>query len=95
MACAKHVGLQLRRWLESHLQPDGAARERVVLIMQATASFTKLQRDIHDALRAQHPEWVQPDGDCPTCDSYETRFAELLRPFLSDGSSRKERKETL
>jgi hypothetical protein len=35
-------------------------------------------RYIH-ALRAQHPEWVQPNGASPICDSYESRFAELLR----------------
>ena len=33
---------------------------------------------IHEALRIQHPEWVEPNGDCPTCDSYESRLAELL-----------------
>jgi hypothetical protein len=38
----------------------------------------ELQREIHDALRVQHPEWVQPDGECPTCESYESRLAELL-----------------
>ena len=38
----------------------------------------QLQREIHDALRIQHPDWVEPDGDCPTCESYETRLAELL-----------------
>lgn len=41
-------------------------------------SYAELQRQIHDALRAEHPEWVQPNGDCPTCESYESRFAELL-----------------
>ncbi|MGE5214404.1 MAG: hypothetical protein ACM3NN_12015 [Nitrospirota bacterium] len=40
--------------------------------------YAELQQQIHDALRAQHPEWVQPNGDSPTCDSYEFRFAELL-----------------
>jgi hypothetical protein len=38
----------------------------------------KLQQQIHDALRVQHPDWVEPDGDCPTCESYESRLAELL-----------------
>ena len=38
----------------------------------------KLQREIHDALRVQHPDWIEPDGDCPTCESYEVRLAELL-----------------
>jgi hypothetical protein len=41
-------------------------------------SYAELQRQIHDALRAEHPEWVQPNGDCPTCESYESRLAELL-----------------
>ena len=38
----------------------------------------ELQKEIHNALRAQHPDWVGPDGDCPTCESYESRLAELL-----------------
>ena len=30
-------------------------------------------------MRVQHPEWVTPNCDCPTCDSYELRLAKLLR----------------
>ena len=41
-------------------------------------SYSELQRQIHQDLRVQHPEWVKPDGECPTCDSYEVRLAELL-----------------
>jgi hypothetical protein len=41
-------------------------------------SYVGLQRQIHDALRVEHPEWVKPNGDCPTCESYESRLAELL-----------------
>jgi hypothetical protein len=41
-------------------------------------SYAQLQRQIHDALRVEHPEWVEANGDCPTCDSYESRLAELL-----------------
>ena len=41
-------------------------------------SYNELQQQIHDDLRIQHPEWVEPNGNCPTCDSYETRLAELL-----------------
>jgi hypothetical protein len=41
-------------------------------------SYTELQRKIHEDLRVQHPEWVKPNGECPTCDSYESRLAELL-----------------
>jgi hypothetical protein len=41
-------------------------------------AYTQLQRQIRNALRVEHPEWVKPNGDCPTCDSYESRLAELL-----------------
>lgn len=45
--------------------------------------YVTLQRELHDALRAQHPEWIQPGGDCPTCDSYESRLAEMLSLSLA------------
>jgi len=41
-------------------------------------SYSELQRQIRKDLRAQHPEWVQPNGESPMCDSYELRLAELL-----------------
>ena len=47
-------------------------------------SYVQLQRQIHEALRKEHPEWVEPNGDCPTCESYESRFAELLDIFQSN-----------
>ena len=40
--------------------------------------YVELQQQIHEALRRQHPEWVQPNGESPICDAYESRFAELL-----------------
>jgi hypothetical protein len=43
-----------------------------------TNSYRELQQQIHQDLRIQHPDWVKPNGDCPTCDSYELRLAELL-----------------
>jgi hypothetical protein len=48
-------------------------------------SYVQLQHQIHDALREQHPEWIDKNGDCPTCESYESRFAELLKLFQSSG----------
>jgi hypothetical protein len=45
--------------------------------------YVQLQQQIHDALRKQHPEWIEQNGDCPTCESYESRFAELLDLFQS------------
>jgi hypothetical protein len=41
-------------------------------------SYVQLEQQIHYALRVQHLDWVEPNGDCPTCDSYESRLAELL-----------------
>ncbi|MEY2485408.1 MAG: hypothetical protein QOH39_1056 [Verrucomicrobiota bacterium] len=46
-----------------------------------THPYAQLRNQIHDALRKQHPEWVKPNGDCPTCESYESRFADLLDIF--------------
>jgi hypothetical protein len=45
--------------------------------------YVQLQHEIHEALRQQHPEWIEQNGDCPTCESYESRFAELLELFQS------------
>ena len=47
-------------------------------------SYVQLRHEIHDALRQQHPEWIEQNGDCPTCESYESRFAELLDIFQSN-----------
>ena len=44
-------------------------------------SFAELQQRIHFALREQHPDWIEPNGDSSLCDAYESRFAELLRMF--------------
>jgi hypothetical protein len=41
-------------------------------------TYTELQQQIHGDLRIQHPEWVEPNGESPMCDSYEARLKELL-----------------
>jgi hypothetical protein len=48
------------------------------ILIRPLRSYSELQQEIHDALRIQHPDWVEPSGNCPTCDSYEARLAELL-----------------
>jgi hypothetical protein len=40
--------------------------------------YVQLQRQMHEALLKEHPEWVQANGDCPMCEAYESRLAELL-----------------
>ena len=44
-------------------------------------TYVELQRMIRKALREQHPEWIDANGRCAPCDSYEARFARLLRIF--------------
>jgi hypothetical protein len=49
-------------------------------------TYAELRKQIHDDLRIQHPEWIQPNGESPICDSYEARLMELLehsRPRLA------------
>ena len=41
-------------------------------------SYTDLKEQIHEDLRTQHPEWVEPDGECPQCDEHEARLMKLL-----------------
>ena len=41
-------------------------------------TYTELRQQIHDDLRVQHPEWIQPDGKSPMCDSYEARLMQVL-----------------
>jgi hypothetical protein len=48
-------------------------------------TYMELRQQIHDDLRIQHPDWVEPDGKSPMCDSYEARLMELL-----DSLTRKE-----
>ena len=44
-------------------------------------TYEELQRQILSALRAQNPDWVEPDGSSPIYESYQRRFAELLAFF--------------
>jgi len=48
-------------------------------VLEAVQSYVQLQQQIHEALCEEHPEWVEPDGNCPICEAYESRLAELLR----------------
>jgi hypothetical protein len=50
-------------------------------------TYTELRQQIHDDLRIQHPEWVEPNGESPMCDSYDARLMELLDPLTRRGSN--------
>ena len=49
-------------------------------------THSELRQQIHNDLRIQHPEWVQPNGESTICDSYETRLVELLGHFDATGT---------
>jgi hypothetical protein len=50
-------------------------------------TYVELRQQIHDDLRIQHPEWVEPDGKSPMCDSYEARLMELLDSLMRSEST--------
>jgi hypothetical protein len=62
-----------RTTLESVTKPSGVPHQ--------AHNYTELRQQIHDDLRMQHPEWIQPNGECPMCDAYEARLVELLDPL--------------
>ena len=72
--------------------PDKPSRATHEFFANPTAAphqihtYAELRQQIHDDLRVQHPEWVQPDGKSPMCDSYEARLMELLVPLMRKGA---------
>ena len=60
---------------------------RPIAMSHPIHTCTELRQQIHDDLRIQHPEWVKPNGESPTCDSYEARLTELLDTVTRKRSS--------
>jgi hypothetical protein len=50
-----------------------------MVMVHQVHTYADLRKQIHDDLRMQHPEWIQPNGESPMCDSYEARLLEVLR----------------
>ena len=46
-------------------------------------SYAELQEQLHHDLRAQHPEWVDSDGNSPVLDWYDRRLAKMIAIFQS------------
>jgi hypothetical protein len=63
-----------------------ASLTRPIVGSRPADSFAALQLQIHHDLRAQHPEWVGPNGESPICDFYDARLAELLETYSRTGS---------
>ncbi len=58
---------------------------------QELHTYSALLQQIHNDLRVQHPEWIQPNGESPMCDSYEARLMKLLDAFETKGIQRENR----
>src|SRR6266478_4920665 len=67
-----------RAMVESFGKPMAASHE--------IHTYAELRQQIHDDLRIQHPEWIQLNGDCPMCDSYEARLMGELDTFTRTSS---------
>ena len=61
---------------------------RPIAMSHPIHTYTELQQQIHDDLRIQHPEWVEPNGESPTCDSYDSCLTKMLDTLTRRGSNR-------
>jgi hypothetical protein len=59
-------------------------------ITAEVCTYADLQRQMREALRAQNPEWIQPDGKSPICDDYDSRFAETAESLQRRSQCRKQ-----
>ena len=50
-------------------------------------TYAELRVEVREALRRQHPDWIEANGESPLCDSYEARFAKLLAIFTPHESA--------
>jgi hypothetical protein len=63
------------------------SRTKPMVVPHQIHTYTELRQQIHGDLRIQHPEWIQPNGESPMCDSYEARLMEQLDTFTRRGSN--------
>ena len=53
-----------------------------MVMLHQLHTYADLRKQIHNDLRIQHPEWIQPNGESPMCDSYEARLMETLNVLI-------------
>jgi hypothetical protein len=58
-------------------------------------TYEELKRQLHNDLRTQHPEWIQPNRKCPKCDEHEARLNELLEGLVGGESKTEGRQQVL
>ena len=54
-------------------------------------TWSRLLQQIHNDLRIQHPDWVEPNGESPICDSYEARLMAQLEALARQGANEPDR----
>ena len=64
------------------------ARFKTLVVGHRVHTVAELQQQIHDDLRKQHPEWIEPSGNSPMCDFYESRLSQLLETCAQSGSAK-------
>ena len=82
-----HEGVQLTKLTHNALE----SLSRLSGVPHQAHTYTELRQQIHDDLRIQHPEWIQPNGESPMCDAYEARLIELLDPLMRNAGNRVDR----
>ena len=75
----------------SHEEKSSGSRPKA---KPSVRTYRELQRQLHKDLLAQHPEWIEADGNCPTCDDYERRLAQLISIFKSQSKITSGKKAT-
>jgi hypothetical protein len=64
-----------------------ASLTKSIAVPHQIHTYNELRQQIHNDLRMQHPEWVQPNGESPMCDSYDARLMEQLDTLTRRGSN--------
>ena len=59
-----------------------------IAMVHEIRTYTELRQQIHDDLRIQHPEWIEPNGGSRMCDAYDARLTQLLDAIDANGIQR-------
>ncbi len=59
-----------------------------VTMSQEIRTYAELRQQIHNDLRIQHPEWVEPNGESPKCDFLRGTPNGRARYFHAGGSDK-------
>ena len=64
------------------------SRTKPMAVPHQIHTYTELRQQVHNDLRIQHPEWIEPNGESPMCDSYDARLMDLLDTLTRRGIQR-------